>query len=254
MNILIVFGAIFFAVALAVVILVLVIKNKLSGITRNYLGMGLSETAKLLSDGLADECRLPFSVPKLVPLYKPKIERDFPEMGYDKMETMVRNGIVDILNTLEGGENADDLAHSSVRLRDQVNGIIRDVRSKGEKLHYDDIKIHNVGIESYRSDENSASAVFQAAAESRYYVTKNGQTVSGIREKPTQQLFSLTLAHNQDISEERDGFYLEANCPNCGAPIPSVGAKECPYCGSGVVHAVDKIWQIDSFKLLNEKQ
>lgn len=250
MNIFIVFAAIFSAVALAIVILVLIIKNKVSNITRNYLGMGLSETAKLLSDGLADECRLPYSVPKLTPLYKPKIERDFPEMGYDRMESMVRNGVIDILNTLESGENADVLSHSSVRLRDQVNGIIRDVRSKGEKPHYDDIKIHNVGIESYRSDQNTALAVFQAAAESRYYVTKNGHMVSGSREKPTQHLFSLTLAHNQNISEERDGIYLEANCPNCGAPIPSVGAKECHYCGSGVLHAVDKIWQIDSFRLL----
>ena len=230
MNIFIVFAAIFSALALAIVILVLVIKNKVSNITRNYLGMGLSDTAKLLSDGLADECRLPYSVPKLTPLYKPKIERDFPEMGYDRMESMVRNGVIDILNTLESGENADVLSHSSVRLRDQVNGIIRDVRSKGEKPHYDDIKIHNVGIESY--------------------VTKNGHMVSGSREKPTQHLFSLTLAHNQNISEERDGIYLEANCPNCGAPIPSVGAKECHYCGSGVLHAVDKIWQIDSFRLL----
>ena len=77
MNIFIVFAAIFSAVALAIVILVLIIKNKVSNITRNYLGMGLSETAKLLSDGLAEECRLPYSVPKLTPLYKPKIERDF---------------------------------------------------------------------------------------------------------------------------------------------------------------------------------
>jgi hypothetical protein len=250
MNIFIVFAAIFSAVALAIVILVLIIKNKVSNITRNYLGMGLSETAKLLSDGLAEECRLPYSVPKLTPLYKPKIERDFPEMGYDRMESMVRNGITDILNTLESGENANALSNSSVRLRDQVNGIISDVQSRGEKQHFDDIKIHNVGIENYHSDQNTALAVFQAAAESRHYVTKNGQTVSGSKEKPTQHLFSLTLAHNQNVSEERDGIYLEANCPNCGAPIPSVGAKECHYCGSGVLHAVDKIWQIDSFRLL----
>ena len=52
MNIFIVFAAIFSALALAIVILVLVIKNKVSNITRNYLGMGLSDTAKLLSDAV----------------------------------------------------------------------------------------------------------------------------------------------------------------------------------------------------------
>lgn len=249
MNVFIVFAAIFLAVILAIIIGVLVIKRKIGNITRTYLGMGLSETAKMLSDGLAGECRLPYSVPKLTPLYKPKIERDFPEMGYDRMEAMVRNGIADILNALESGDT-DSVANASVRLRAQLRGIAEDNRSKGEQVHYDNLKVHSVGVEIYGSASASASAVFQTALESRYYVTKNGQIISGSKEKPTQNLFSLTLAHNQSISEDDGRAYIEANCPNCGAPLSAVGSRECPYCGSGYVPAVDKIWQIDSFKLL----
>lgn len=248
-NILIIFAVIFLAVILAIAAGVLVIRRKLGNITRTYLGTGLSETAKMLSDGIADECRLPYSVPKLTPLYKPKIERDFPEMGYERMESMVKNGIADILNALESGDSSG-VAHSSVRLRDQLHGIIEDNRSRGEQVHYDSLKIHSVGVESYNSTSSSAAAVFQTALESHYYVTKNGQIVSGSRDKPTQNLFSVTLAHNQDLSEDDNRSYIESNCPNCGAPVPAVGGRECPYCGSGLVPAVDKIWQIDSFKLL----
>ena len=249
MNVFIVFAAIFFAVIAAIGIAVMVIKQKLGNITRTYLGKGLSETARMLSDGFADECKLPYSVPKLTPLYKPKIERDFPEMGYERMEAMVRNGIADILNALESGDS-DSVAHSSVRLRDGLRGIIEDNRSKGEQMHYDSLKIHSVGVESYNSTSSSASAVFQTALESCYYVTRNGQIVSGSKEKPTQNLFSVTLAHNQNLSEDDGRSYIETNCPNCGAPVPAVGKRECPYCGSGLVPAVDKIWQIDSFTLL----
>ena len=248
-NLFVVFAAIFLAVTLAIVIGVLVIKHKLGNVTRNYLGMGLSETAKMLSDGISDECRLPYSVPKLTPLYKPKIERDFPEMSYEQMESMVRNGIADILNTLENGE-ADGVSNSSLRLKEQLKGIIEDNRSKGEQVHYDDLKIHSVGVESYNKSVDTAMAVFQTALESRYYVTRSGQLTFGAKDKPTQNLFSVTLAHNQNLTEKDSGSYIETNCPNCGAPVPAVGKRECLYCGSGLVAAVDKIWQIDSFRLL----
>lgn len=249
MNGFIVFAAIFLAVVAVLVIIVLVIKHKLSNFTRNYLGKNVGETAKMLMDGLSEECRLPYSVPKLTPLYKPKIERDFPEMGFEQMESMAKNGIIDILNAIESGK-PEGVAHSSMRLRDQLRGITEDYRSKGEKAHYDDVKIHNVGVESYNASADSAAAVFQVALESLAYVTKEGQIVSGTNKQPTQNLFSVTLAHNQDLSKTDEKSYIEANCPNCGAPVPAVGTRECPYCGSGVVPVVDKIWQIDGFKLL----
>lgn len=249
MNGFIVFLAIFLAVSLAIVILVLVIKHKLNNFTRSYLGKSVGETARMLSDGLANECKLPYAVPKLTPLYKPKIERDFPEMGFDRMESMVRNGIADILNAIES-EDPQSVAHSSMRLQDQIRGITEDYRSKGEKAHYDNIKIHNVGVESYNSSADCALAVFQAALESYAYVEKDGKIVLGSKDKLTQNLFSVTLAHNQDLSKTDARSYIESNCPNCGAPVPAVGTRECPYCGSGVIPVVDKIWQIDSFKLL----
>ncbi|MCM1054864.1 MAG: zinc ribbon domain-containing protein [Bacteroides sp.] len=249
MNVFIVFGAIISAVALVAVVSAAVIKRKLNGFTRRYLGQSAGETVRMLSEGLANECKLPYSVPKLTPLYKPKIERDFPEMGFARMESMVRNGIADILNAVESGE-PQRVAHSSVRLRDQISGIVEDYRSRGENAHYDNLVIHNVGVESYDSSAESAVAVFQTAVESLFYVTRDGRLVSGSRDKPTQNLFSVTLAHNQNLSADNAGSYIESNCPNCGAPVPAVGARECPYCGSGIVPVVDKIWQIDSFKLL----
>lgn len=229
-------------------IVFLIIRHFLNRTTKKYLGKGIDETIKFLSDGLSNECTLPYPVPKMTPLYKPKIERDFPEMGFDRMESMAKNGILHILNAIEGGK-PESVAHSSVRLQDQIRGIVDDYALKEETVHYNNVKIHAVGVDNYIANPESASVIFQVSLQSNYYCEKNGKTVSGAKDKPTQNLFSITLAHNQDLSKTDMASFIEANCPNCGAPIPN-GTRNCPYCGTRVIAVVDKLWQIDSFKLL----
>lgn len=249
MNGFLIFLAIFLGITAAIFIGFLIIRHKLNSFTARYLGKNVSETAKMLSQGLKDECKLPYAVPKLTPLYKPKIERDFPEMSFSQLESMAKNGMADILNAIENG-NPDSVKHSSVRLRNQIGGIVEDARSNGEEIHYDGLKIHNVGVDSYNADSEAASVVFQVALESVYYVIGEGKVKAGTKNNPTQNLFSVQLSHNQNLSEETADSYIESNCPNCGAPVPAAGNRACPYCGSGLVAVVDKIWQIDSFKLL----
>lgn len=249
MNVLTVFLLIFLAFILAAVIVFFVVKHKINNFTRSYIGKSVGETAKLLSEGLSEECMLPYSVPKLDPVYKPKIERDFPEMGFNQLQDMAKNGMIDILNAMENGK-PDTIAHSSMRLKDQVRGIVEDYASKGEKVHYDNVKVHNVGVDSYSGKSESASAVFQVSLQSLAYRTNSGNLVSGNNTKPTQNLFSITLSHNQDLSSVGAESYIQANCPNCGAPVAAVGTRNCTFCGTALVAVVDKIWQIDSFSLL----
>lgn len=241
---LIVFGAI----VIGLLVLFLIIKSYLNKKAKQYLGMGLGETAKFISNGLANECTTPYSVPKTDPLYKPKIDRDFPEMGFNRLQAMAKNGILHILNAIESNKPGS-VEHGSMRLEDQLRGITDSHQLKEESVHYGEMRIHNIGVDKYDVSTEAASVVFQVALQSIYYCEKGGKVIIGSKEKPTQNLFSITLAHNQDLSSTDAEAYIEANCPNCGAPVPANG-KECPYCGSGLVAVVDRYWQIDSFKLL----
>ncbi len=241
---LIVFGAI----VIGLLVLFLIVKSYLNKKAKKYLGMGLGETAKLISNGLANECTTPYSVPKTDPLYKPKIDRDFPEMGFNRLQAMAKNGMLHILNAVESNKPGS-VEHGSMRLEDQIRGITDSHQLKEEKVHYGNVQIHSIGVEKYEASTEAASVVFQIALQSIYYCEKDGKIILGSKEKPTQNLFSITLAHNQDLSKVDAESYIEANCPNCGAPVPANG-KECPYCGSGLVPVVDRYWQIDSFKLL----
>lgn len=40
---------------------------------------------------------------------------------------------------------------------------------------------------------------------------------------------------------------LGLNCPNCGAPVTSLGDKKCEYCGTGIKDIVKKNWVINKF-------
>ncbi len=236
------------SIVLGFLIVFLIIRQCINHTTKKYLGKSIGETAKLISDGLANECTMPYPVASMTPLYKPKIERDYPEIGYDRMESMAKNGIMHILNAIESGK-PESVAHSSIRLQDQIRGIVDDHASREELVHYDNVKIHAAGVDRYNVKPEAASVVFQVALQSNYYCEKKGKIIAGAKDKPTQNLFSVTLAHNQDLSETDASSFIEANCPNCGAPIPN-GTRNCPFCGTRVIAVADKIWQIDSFKLL----
>lgn len=190
----------------------------------------------------------PYSVPNLTAVHRPKIERDFPEIGYERMESMARNGMIAILNAVES-KKTDSVENSSKNLQNQLKVIVEDYSRRDEDIHYDNVQIHAVAITNYNSTKTTATAVFQISLQSLAFRTKDGKVVSGSNTIPRQNLFSLTLMHNQ-TGKSGNAHYFEANCPNCGAPIEDLGSRNCSFCGSGLVPVVDKIWQIDSFELL----
>ena len=236
-----------------VLVMVIVIVRLVTEIKRSVtrtLNSQMMHAAKTILNSLNENPTgvPPYPVPQLTAVYRPKIERDFPEMSFDRFESMARNGMIAILNAVES-KKIDSVENSSQNLRTQLKVLIEDFSSRGEDIHYDNVEIHAVAIENYYSTSTSASMVFQISLQSLAFRTKNGTVVSGSNKIPKQNLFSLTIMHNQK-SDAGKGHYFEANCPNCGAPIEDMSSRSCPYCGSGLVPVVDKIWQIDSFKLL----
>ena len=241
-------------VGLAALLVILAIIAKIvvevKRIASRTLNSQLTRAAKTIINSLNENPTgiPPYSVPQLTAVYRPKIERDFPEMSYEHLESMARNGMIAILNALES-KKTDSVENSSRNLKNQLKVIIEDYSRRSEDIHYDNVNIHAVAITSYNSTKNTAAAVFQISLQSLAYRTKNGSVVSGSNTVPRQNLFSLTLMHNQNGDSGND-HYFEANCPNCGAPIEDLRQRSCSFCGSGLIPVVDKIWQIDSFELL----
>ena len=43
----------------------------------------------------------------------------------------------------------------------------------------------------------------------------------------------------------------DANCPNCGAPLTSLGAKHCEYCGTPIIEYNIKAWTFSNIDEVN---
>lgn len=102
-----------------------------------------------------------------------------------------------------------------------------------EKLGYKSVRIHQTVLRDYRKNSGTCYAVLQSSVE--FFK----------EEKKTQSRFNVTMAYIQDASKTGHESSYSINCPNCGAPISSLGAKTCEYCGSAVREVNIRIWQLD---------
>lgn len=238
-------------ILLVIAIVVLVIKAKINSLTHQYLGKSAGETARFLADGLKNETTLPKSITNMTAVFKPAIERDFPELGFDGMIRMAENGLISILNTIES-ENIGQLdAKASDKLKKQVDNIISDNQSISTKHCFDNVKIHKTGVARYNNSGKSAVADFEISMQCNEYTICDDKVKSGSKDELTQAVYKVTLAYNQEQYLETTSILHGSNCPNCGAPVSAIGNdKCCPYCGTGLTEISDRVWQIDSFKLL----
>lgn len=239
------------ALILTIVIIVLVIKSKLEHLTRSTLNMGLNETANMLMNGIKEEATLPKSISNMTAVYKPKIERDFPQLGYAGMQTMAENALLSVFIALEAG-SVEKLTNASSKLSDYVQTRIDDYAGRETKVYIDDVKIHKSGIASYKKTDTFAEAVFEVSLEYRFYtVDGKGKITSGSKENLTQAAYQLVLTYDQELYLDTTSIVFSSNCPNCGAPVSAIGKnKQCPYCGSGLTEIADRIWLANSYKLI----
>ncbi len=234
-------------IALAILALILFIKHKISSFTRNYLGMGLGETADLIGRGLKEETTTPRSISNVSAMYKPKLMRDFPDMTYDRFLEMANTALVSILGAIESGKT-DRLGNATDTLKNQVFGRIRD--NNGRKLteHFDDVQIHRTAIADYKTTSESATAVFEISFQCLHYFEGKDK----VPETPKQLAASVTLSYGREFTEDAGSLTFSHNCPNCGAPVYEVGGRmmKCPYCGTGVTEEVYKSWLVSAYRFI----
>lgn len=232
---------------ISIVVLFNVIKYKLGRATRKYLGMGLNESAQFIKKGLEEECTIPKSISNVSPVYKPKLLRDFPEMTYEQFIEMSKASLISILDAIESSDS-EKLKSVTRSLQAQVNGRIKDNMGRNIVEHFDNIKIHKAGISDYKSSSDNAEATFEISFQCNHFFEPGN---SKDKTQLSQLAASVTLAYGKEEAEDSSTTFSH-NCPNCGAPIYSVGGRmmRCEYCGTGVTEDIYKSWLTSSFKFI----
>lgn len=236
-----------------ITIVIITIVSKTRKITKDYLGMTPTETMDLISKGIREEVTTPKPITELSAVYTPKIQRDFPEMGYGGMESLARNALIASFNAIEKKSTEGLLEIScSNALVNKVINIINDLGSKGEEEKYDNVKIHRCGICSYLKKQDEAIVAFEYSLQYEYKKYRMGQLVSRTDNNGlVQAAYRVMLTYNQKIYEQTSNMVYTSNCPNCGAPVDvSNKERECPYCGSGFSVINDRVWQVSDFNLI----
>ena len=239
-----------FMVAIAVIILtvVLVVFRCIRGFSRNLFG------TDSLSEGLRQQrqqmSETPRSLHAMTSVYLPQIMKDFPEFDYalykNKAQSLLRSYFTAV-STKKSSALAEEY---SLTLKNYVLGIIADLNSRGASQVFNQAVFHDTQISRYIKNGITATIIFEISVGCySYIVDRNGAVVFGDKNLKTQTVYEVGLTYVQDadrITNQNEA--LGINCPNCGAPVTSLGEKTCKYCGTAVKEVNTRAWKFDSVR------
>lgn len=241
---------IIFAAAFVVVILVVVrvILKSIRGFSHNLFG------TDSLSEGLRQQrqqmSETPRSLHAMTSVYLPQIMKDFPEFDYalykNKAQSLLRSYFTAV-STKNGLALAEEY---SLTLKNYVLGIIADLNSRGVSQVFNQAVFHDTQIARYIKNGITATIIFEISVGCySYIVDRNGAVVFGDKNLKTQTVYEVGLTYVQDADRvTNQNEALGINCPNCGAPITSLGEKTCKYCGTAVKEINTRAWKFDSVR------
>lgn len=223
------------------------IRNSARKFSRELFGTeDLSIAAK---DMQIEYSSTPKSVSAMTSLLLPKISQDFPDFNYNEMKARANNVLNGYLMAISQG-SAGILKDGTTELKQKLTDYIGNLTAKDEREHYDSVHIHRTEISQYRKSEGRCIITFQSSLECFHYTSdlSDGAVKSGSKEFKYQTRFNVDLVYIQDrdkVENELD-HALGINCPNCGAPLSSLGAKVCAYCGTPIVEVNIYAWNFNN--------
>lgn len=248
--------AIIAGLLLVIVGAILYIKHKLSQFSREAFGTrsflkGIHQLRGEVKEMDHTIAETPKSLRALTKIYLPQIEKDFPEFDYD----LYANKSESVLRSYFNAINAKDVSllteECSLTLKNNVQGIIEDLNVRGYDQTFNEVAIHGMEIAQYNKSGSTVTILLNAAVGCFDFITdRSGKVVFGSRDKKKQAVYDIELIYVQDV--DKMGVYnddaLGVHCPNCGAPVKTLGQKFCEYCGSGIQEVNVRSWSFDSVK------
>lgn len=230
------------------IIAFIMIKGFAQRVSKQFFGTNsIQEGLEIQRQELANT---PKSVSSMTRIYLPIISKDFPELNLHEFTQRAENMLKSVFNAIEN-KDLSLIINASDDLRNQVATYIEDLQSQAIEEHYDDVKIHQTEIFKYQKDFGTCVIVFQMAIEYYRYRIKDHMVISGNRDLKLQTKYNVNLVYIQDVNKltaPNSTKALGTNCPNCGAPITTLGQKKCDYCGSGVKEININTWLINKYE------
>lgn len=189
---------------------------------------------------------MPKSVSAMTRLMEPQIMRDFPEFSWEEFKQKAENMLVSALLAISANQ-PERMLEGSEDIKKQVRNIVEDNRANNIGETYADIQIHQTEIADYKKQNGKCVIVIQCAVGYLYYKMQDGEVVAGDRKRRTQTKYNIELVYIQDTEAAKLDNAVGTTCPQCGAPVKTLGAKYCEYCGSGIIPLNIHVWSLHKF-------
>lgn len=226
---------------LTVTIIVMRIRKKVSEVSQ--LMFGTRDVVQGVKNMELQNEQTPKSVAAATSLFLPRIQKDFPEFHYEEMRSRAVNVLESYLRSIDE-HDAGYLTEGTNELKDKLVLYLQNLDALDRREYFKEIRLHRTEISQYRKTAGRCSIVFQSSVQYKHYIEERGQLVSGKRDRLEQSRYNVEVIYIQDQDRventEVDGLGLV--CPNCGAPIRSLGAKVCVYCDAPVVEFNIRTW------------
>ncbi len=201
----------------------------------------------------------PKSLSNMEKIFLPQILKDFPEFNWNEFRPQIRTSICNMLLAIDTRDKGP--VAGNPKLREAVEQVLAGTQIP----HYKDVKVHDTVIKRYYKQEGTCYILCESAVEYYTYVEENDKVVSGYKDRKRQEVYETELVYVQDIERAAAGpgmadakmtaaGHVSSNgigvtCPNCGAPITSLGAKRCEYCGTAIEPLNLRVWKINAIRL-----
>lgn len=231
---------------LAIIIAIYVAYRKISRKVRSFSQAAFG-TPNIMQG--AEQMRMelsetPKSVSGMTQLLLPKITHDFPDFNYNEMKERANNVLTSYLRAVND-KNKSILQDGNEEIQNQLENHIEMLTTSGLREHFEQIRLHDTEIYQYRKTDGRCIVTFQTAFECYHYKTdSSNNVVDGSKEFKYQTKYNIDLVYIQDRTLMKNEYdtALGVNCPNCGAPVSSLTAKFCEYCGTGIVEFNIRAW------------
>lgn len=183
----------------------------------------------MLKNAEMEDETLPKSLSSMDSIYLEQIKRDFPEINIKELKRSCEKEILNLLYSIE----QKDISNLKGKIKSLAESLIED--NKKNKVEYNDIKIHNTVVSKYECKKGIATITFGCSFEYKKVIN---ETTKKIQDRAKVEYIYI-IDENQVSSNEK---VLGINCPNCGAPLKSLGDKKCRYCTSPIAEIVKRVW------------
>ncbi len=176
------------------------------------------------------------SLTSMTSLALERIAKDFPEFNYDNMKSRAENVILSYLRSIDEND-ASYLTEGNSVLKEQLRVKLETLRNVGQREQYNNAEIHRTEISRYEKKDGRCLVRFQSAVQSYHFIQDvERKVIEGSAEHWEQSRWEVDLVYVQDAHKltNPELAALGLNCPNCGAPITSLGQKHCDYCGTAI--------------------